>query len=87
MSDWFIETGIYLLAIAAVPFIGLLLVFWGLWGDRSRGRPRCPKCWYDMRGTVLELSPADRSRGGLCGPSSATVLWSHQPGRPSATIL
>ena len=35
--------------------IGVLLIDWGLWGDRSKGRPRCPKCWYDMRGTVPRL--------------------------------
>ena len=23
---------------------------WGLFGDRSKGRPRCPRCWYDMTG-------------------------------------
>ena len=52
MVDWFLETGLYLLGVAVVPLVGLLLVCWGLWGDRSKGRPRCPKCWYDMRGTV-----------------------------------
>lgn len=24
------------------------LAAWGLWGDRSRGRKRCPMCWYNM---------------------------------------
>ena len=55
MVDWFLETGLYLLGVAVVPLVGLLLVCWGLWGDRSKGRPRCPKCWYDMRGTVPRL--------------------------------
>ena len=55
MSAWFLETGLYLLGVAVVPLVGLLLVVWGLWGDRSKGRPRCPKCWYDMRGTVPRL--------------------------------
>ena len=35
--------------------IGLVLVYRGLQGDASNGRPRCPKCWYDMRGTVPRL--------------------------------
>ena len=52
MSDWFLETGLYLLGVALVPAVGLLLVCWGLWGDRSKGRSRCPKCWYDMRGSL-----------------------------------
>src|SRR5262245_44364899 len=30
---------------------GLRLGWWALWGDRARGRRRCPKCWYDLRGT------------------------------------
>ena len=52
MTDWSLETGLYLLGVAVIPGVGVLLVLWGLWGDRSKGRPRCPKCWYDMRGTV-----------------------------------
>ena len=55
MADWFLETGLYLLGIALIPAIGLLLVCWGLWGDRSKGRSRCPKCWYDMRGSLPRL--------------------------------
>ena len=38
---------------AAVVFLGAMaLLWWGLFGDRSRGRARCPKCWYEMRGSV-----------------------------------
>ena len=50
---WFTEAGFgYLLGVAAVTLVGLLLVYRGLWGDRSKGRVRCPKCWYDMRGSL-----------------------------------
>ena len=52
MADWFLETGIYLLCVAGVPLIGLRLVCWGLWGDRSKGRPRSSKCWYDVGGRL-----------------------------------
>ena len=52
MADWILETGLYLLGVAIIPALGLLLVCWGLWGDRSKGRPRCPKCWYDLRGSL-----------------------------------
>ena len=55
MADWFLETGLYLLGVALIPGVGLLLVCWGLWGDRSKGRARCPKCWYDMRGSLPSL--------------------------------
>ena len=56
MGDRFIESGIiYLLGFATVPVTGLLLVCSGLWGDRSKGQSRCPKCWYDMRGTLPKL--------------------------------
>lgn len=30
---------------------GIVLFAWALFWDRSRGRRRCPKCWYDMSGT------------------------------------
>ena len=55
MVDWFLETGLYLLGVALIPAVGLLLVAWGLWGDRSKGRTRCPKCGYDMRGSLPRL--------------------------------
>ncbi len=31
--------------------IGLSLAAWALLWDRSRGRRRCPRCWYDLSGT------------------------------------
>jgi hypothetical protein len=56
MLAWFTETGFgYLLGVVAVTLVGLALVYRGLWGDRSKGRVRCPKCWYDMRGTLPRL--------------------------------
>src|SRR3954469_1857053 len=32
--------------------IGALLGAWALVGDRSRGRRRCPRCWYSMEGAA-----------------------------------
>lgn len=32
--------------------VALWLLYCSLLRDRSRGRRRCPKCWYDMGGTV-----------------------------------
>jgi hypothetical protein len=32
--------------------LGVLLALWALFWDRSRGRRRCPKCWYSMEGAV-----------------------------------
>ena len=77
MSAWFLETGLYLLGVALVPLVGLLLVARGLWGDRSKGRPRCPKCWYDMRGTVPRLECPE------CGhaPGSERGLYRNRRGR------
>lgn len=33
--------------------IGLALLAWAIFWDRSRGRKRCPKCWYDMSGAAI----------------------------------
>jgi hypothetical protein len=33
---------------ASVCLFAFLLLIWAIIGDRSRGRKRCPKCWYDM---------------------------------------
>lgn len=41
---WWIGGGV-------VAGVGLALLVWALIGDRSRGRKRCPKCWYDMSST------------------------------------
>lgn len=35
-------------AAYAIAAIGALLLYLSLFGDRSRGRRRCSKCWYDM---------------------------------------
>jgi len=29
------------------------LFYFGYWGDLSKGRFRCPKCWYDMSGSFV----------------------------------
>src|SRR5512134_3701851 len=35
----------------------MLLLYLGLFQDRSRGRPRCPKCWYNMTGAPSLVCP------------------------------
>ncbi len=42
--------------------LGVLLALWALFWDRSRGRRRCPKCWYSMEGA------AQAKDGGLTCP-------------------
>ena len=45
MPDWgFIAAGLFVLAL------GLSVLLWALFSDRSKGRERCPGCWYDMSG-------------------------------------
>ncbi|MBK7406233.1 MAG: hypothetical protein IPJ41_16915 [Phycisphaerales bacterium] len=42
-----------------VAAFGAVLAAWGVRGDRSKGRRRCPECWYDMRATrPLEGAPS-----------------------------
>lgn len=36
---------------------GTALLIWALFLDRSRGRRRCPRCWYDMAGVPGLLCP------------------------------
>ncbi len=43
--DWLYHTLGWTLAAA-----GVALLTWALFWDRSRGRRRCPKCWYSMEG-------------------------------------
>ena len=36
---------------------GAPLLVWAMFGDRARGRRRCPRCWYDMSGATLLKCP------------------------------
>ena len=38
MANWFPEIRLHLLGIAMIPLVGVVLIRWGLWGERSRGR-------------------------------------------------
>lgn len=44
LFDW-----LWLVSAVAVG-IACLMLYWSLFHDRSRGRPRCPCCWYSMEG-------------------------------------
>lgn len=47
---------------------GLLLALWALFWDRSRGRKRCPKCWYNMEGVPrIEKDERPSRRCPECG--------------------
>ena len=48
-------TVLWIVSLLILP-VAVALVCWGLWGDRSKGRPRCPNCWYDMRGSLHSLA-------------------------------
>lgn len=39
---------IWVLAGGTVALCALIVLLWALFSDRSRGRRRCPKCWYSM---------------------------------------
>lgn len=43
---------------AALALAGLVTLFIGLRGDPARGRLRCPRCWYDLKGLDTCTPPA-----------------------------
>jgi len=53
---------------AGVTAFAFVLFVWAVRGERSKGRRRCPGCWYDMRGSLP--TPGDdnaaRAAGFLC---------------------
>jgi len=65
-------------ALAGVGTFGAALAVWAWRGDRSRGRRRCPKCWYDM-------SAAGKGSAGLvcpeCGHDAGSVRRLYLPRR------
>lgn len=44
------DVGFWLFWLLGLLFLGtcLAVTWWGLFGDRARGRRRCPRCWYDL---------------------------------------
>ena len=52
MLDWNAWIGSLALPIAVIAaIVGAVFLIHGLWGDRSRGARRCPRCWHDLSGT------------------------------------
>lgn len=50
---------------ASLVVLGALLGFMAVFGRSTRGRPLCPRCWYDMEG--VEPDESGRSRCPECG--------------------
>lgn len=68
-----------------VVCFGIFLGVWAWRGDRSRGRRRCPRCWYDMRGVPVLRCPE-------CGRDVPDEHCLYQPRRrwrlvPVATVI
>lgn len=63
-------------AAAAWTFgvVGTLVLLWAIFWDRSRGRKRCPKCWYDMSGAAGLVCPE-------CGRDARRVRGLHRTRR------
>jgi hypothetical protein len=61
MADWWIITW---WAGSVLGILALVVVAWSLLRDRSRGRRRCPRCWYDMSGIAgLKCPECGREQG------------------------
>ena len=58
---------------AAVGAFALVCLIWAYRGERSRGRRRCPRCWYDMRGSGLQCPE--------CGHEVASIRGLYRPRR------
>ncbi len=57
-SAWW-ETRWLLSATAwTIAGVGALAFLWAMCRDRSRGRTRCPKCWYDLAGLAKPETPS-----------------------------
>jgi hypothetical protein len=58
MTDYQLDDAGIVLAIASgLAIFSAMLSVWALIGDRSRGRLRCPKCWYNMEGIDTPQCP------------------------------
>ncbi len=66
-------------ASLGIFIFALIVAIWSYRGDRSRGRRRCPKCWYDMSGSQL-ICPE-------CGHDAKVVKNLYRPRRRKRGIL
>lgn len=64
VSDWLLW-----IAGALVGVAGVVTILWALLADRSRGRRRCPKCWYDLGGV-----PGGAGPGAACPECGRSVV-------------
>jgi ssDNA-binding Zn-finger/Zn-ribbon topoisomerase 1 len=65
-----------------VAAFGLALAVWAYRGDCSKGRRRCPKCWYDMSATIARDAPsAAPLTCPECGHEPANARALYQPRR------
>jgi hypothetical protein len=46
-----ILTVVVVVLVALVCAAGVGVTWWALFGDKARGRRRCPRCWHDLSGT------------------------------------
>ncbi len=57
MTLWGQVVEVWAIVASATGLAGLVLLIVALVGDRSRGRRRCPSCWYSMSGTPGLVCP------------------------------
>ena len=51
------DAGVVFAVSLGIAMFSLMLIIWAAIGDRSRGRLRCPCCWYDMEGIDTPQCP------------------------------
>src|SRR5262245_63945885 len=77
MADWALISWWFGGGVAA---IALAVIALALFRDRSRGRRRCPKCWYDMAGASGVTCP----EGGETQKKERRVFRTRRRGRGGA---
>jgi hypothetical protein len=70
MAPFFSVDWAFSIAGWALGSIGIFVLAWAIFWDRSRGRRRCPKCWYDMMGCAGLVCP----ECGYSPPSEAQLF-------------
>ena len=71
--------GAWASAALGVAVFGAVTTLWSWRGDRSRGRKRCPRCWYDMSGGGL-MCPE-------CGHDAGVLRHLYRPRRRRKTAV
>jgi hypothetical protein len=83
-ASFFHSPWLWYSAAIALASLAAALLLWALFADRSRGRARCPRCWYDMSAPRAQTTGANAWTCPECGKAGTSTRALHRTRRRRA---